>query len=196
MDLATFHPIDPATARRTHNITGPTLVSVGALIPRKGHDLTIEALTHLPGWRLLIAGDGPDRARLTEQAARLGLSDRVRLLGPVPHAQLASLYSAADLSVLSSSREGWANVLLESMACGTPTVASPIPGNPEVVSAPEAGTIAAARTARAIADCVLAWAAQPISRAATRAYAERFGWEETSAGQLRVFEKARQAVLF
>ena len=73
--------------------------------------------------------------------SRDGLAWRtgVRLLGPLPHQALAQLYSAADISVLASSREGWANVLLESMACGTPVVASPIPGNDEVVRAPEAG---------------------------------------------------------
>ena len=191
VDLGVFRPLDRAENRARYNLDGPALLSVGALIPRKGHALTIEALTHLPGWCLVIAGQGAERDRLLATAARLGVADRVRLLGAVPHADLAGLYSAADLSVLSSSREGWANVLLESMACGTAVVASPIPGNPEVVAAPEAGFIAASRTARGIADCVLAWAAAPVSRGATREYAERFGWEETSAGQLAVFEGVR-----
>ena len=191
VDLGVFRPLDRAENRARYNLDGPALLSVGALIPRKGHALTIEALTHLPGWCLVIAGQGGERDRLLATAARLGVADRVRLLGAVPHADLARLYSAADLSVLSSSREGWANVLLESMACGTAVVASPIPGNPEVVAAPEAGFIAASRTARGIADCVLAWAAAPVSRGATREYAERFGWEETSAGQLAVFEGVR-----
>ncbi len=192
VDLAMFRPADRDGARRALGIEGRTLVSVGALIPRKGHELTIEALTHLPGWRLVIAGQGPERGRLAALAARLGVADRVRLLGAVPHAELAGLYSAADLSVLSSSREGWANVLLESMACGTAVVASPIPGNPEVVAAPEAGLIAQARSADAIAACVRQWEANPIGRGATRAYAERFGWGETSLGQLAIFDKARE----
>ncbi len=189
VDLAMFQPQDLARARQALGIAQPCLVSVGALIPRKGHALTIGALVHLPAWRLLIAGEGPERARLEALAARLGVADRVQLLGSVPHAALAELYSAADLSVLSSSREGWANVLLESMACGTAVVASPIPGNPEVVATPPAGFIAQARSAQAIADCVRAWEARPIDRAATRAYAEGFGWEETSAGQLAVFAR-------
>ena len=189
VDLAVFRPLDGAEARQRWTVQGPTLVSVGALIPRKGHALTIEALTRLPGWSLLIAGEGPERGRLQALAAQLGVADRVRLLGSLPHAELAGLYSAADLSVLSSEREGWANVLLESMACGTAVVASPIPGNPEVVAAPEAGLIARARTSEAIAEAVLAWQKGPASRAATRAYAERFGWEETSAGQLAIFDR-------
>ncbi len=191
VDLGVFRPLDPAEARRRWDVQGPTLVSVGALIPRKGHALTIKALTRLPGWSLLIAGEGPERGRLQALAAQLGVADRVRLLGSLPHAELAGLYSAADLSVLSSEREGWANVLLESMACGTAVVASPIAGNPEVVAAPEAGVIARARSPEAIAEAVLARQTNPVCRAATRACAERFGWEETSAGQLTIFNAIR-----
>jgi glycosyltransferase involved in cell wall biosynthesis len=187
VDLSVFRPMDLLQSKAAFGVTGRTLVSVGALIERKGHDRTIAALPMLPGWTLLIAGAGPERARLEALAARLGVADRVRLLGSLPHGELAALYSAADLSVLASSREGWANVLLESMACGTAVVASPIPGNPEVVAAPEAGLVAKANTAEAIANAVREWEVRPIDRGATRAYAERFGWDETSAGQLRIF---------
>ena len=69
------------------------------------------------------------------------MAGRVRLVGPQPHAALGRFYGAADLLVLASSREGWANVLLEAMACGTPVVASDIPGNPEVVRERTAGLI-------------------------------------------------------
>jgi teichuronic acid biosynthesis glycosyltransferase TuaC len=96
-------------------------------------------------------------------------------------------YMAADLLVLASEREGWANVLLESMACGTPAVASPIPGNPEVVQERAAGLIMAERSAGAIAACVRGLAAARPNRPATRAYAERFSWAATSQGQLDVF---------
>ncbi len=189
VDLEMFRPQDRVQARRMIGVDGPTLVSVGALIERKGHALTIEALTLLPGWRLLIAGEGPERARLEALAGTLGVSDRVRLLGSVPHHDLATLYSAADLSVLASSREGWANVLLESMACGTPVVASPIAGNPEVVQRPEAGLIARDRSAEGIAEAVLALAAATPDRAATRRYAEGFSWDAVSAGQLELFRQ-------
>ncbi len=94
--------------------------------------------------------------------------------------------------VLASSREGWANVLLESMACGTPVVASPIPGNPQVVQSRAAGVIAPAIRPEGIAEAVRDLLAAPPDRAATRAYAERFGWAETSAGQLDVFRRVLQ----
>src|SRR5208337_3396239 len=105
----------------------------------------------LPEFFLLMVGEGPERARLTALIDRLGLAGRVRLAGAQPHRCLLHYYSAADISVLASSREGWANVLLESMACGTPVVASDIPGNPEVVQERAAGLIASANTAEGIA---------------------------------------------
>jgi glycosyltransferase involved in cell wall biosynthesis len=191
VDLSMFAPQDHDACRQALGVAGPTLVSVGALIPRKGHDLTIAALAHLPGWTLLIAGEGPERATLQTLARRLGVAERVRLLGPVPHAELPRLYGAATMSVLSSAREGWANVLLESMACGTPVVASPIPGNAEVVQGGASGLIASARTPAAIAAAIAALAADLPARAETAAYAARFGWDDTSAGQLAIFRNAR-----
>lgn len=189
VDLEMFRPPgDREAARREFGMDRPTLVSVGGLIPRKRHDLTIAAMKLLPDWGLLIAGDGSERANLAAQIAREGLGDRVRLLGPVPHHALAHLYGAADASVLASSREGWANVLLESMASGTPVLASDIPGNPEVVQERAAGLILRSNTPEGLAEAVLDLARDPPQRAATRAYAERFGWNETSEGQIRVFE--------
>ncbi len=189
VDTTLFQPLDRAAARARLGLAGPALLSVGHLIERKGHDRVIAALTHLPGVSLLIAGEGPLRAALQAGAARLGLAHRVRFLGAVPHAELAAVYGAADALVLASSREGWANVLLEAMACGTPVVASPIPGNPEVVRARDAGVIAPDRTPAGIAAAVRDLLAAPPDRAATRRYAEGFGWEETSAGQCAVFAR-------
>ena len=190
VDTDTFRPpADRAVARAALGLTAPTLLSVGGLIPRKGHHLTIAAMTGLPEFSLLIAGEGPEQARLAADIARLGLAGRVRLLGPVPHEALPACYGAADAMVLASAREGWANVLLESMACGTPVIASNIPGNPEVVQSRAAGLIVRENTPQGIAAAVRALFADPPARAATRAYAERFGWEETSRGQLAVFRR-------
>ena len=194
IDLDAFRP--PADAARVGlrarlGVDGPTLLSVGHLIERKGHHLAIEALTLFPGAMLLIAGEGPERPRLEALAARLGVSDRVRLLGPLPHASLPDIYGAADALVLASSREGWANVLLESMACGTPVIATDIPGNDEVVQRRDAGLIVRANTASGIAEALHdLWSDMP-AREATRRYAEDFSWDATSEGQLTVFAAAR-----
>jgi teichuronic acid biosynthesis glycosyltransferase TuaC len=187
VDTLLFRPLDRIATREALGLTRPTLLSVGLLIERKGHHRTIEALTRLPGFDLVIAGEGPERSRLAALIARLGLTDRVRLLGARPHAELPALYSAADALVLASDREGWANVLLEAMACGTPVVASNIWGNPEVVRNPEAGIIAECNTAEGIAAAVARLFASLPPRPATRAYAERFSWDATTHGQLELF---------
>ena len=187
VDLSQFTPQDRAEARTKLNVEGKILLSVGALIARKGHDRTITALRDLPGFTLLIAGAGEERSRLEALAAQLGIANRVKFLGAVAHQDLAPLYSAADISVLASSREGWANVLLESLACGTPVVASPIPGNDEVIGAPVAGRLAAENTAPALAAAIMALDAAIPAREAVRAYAENFSWDAVSAGQLALF---------
>ena len=189
VDLAMFQPVDRDAARKALGLNGPTLLSVGLLTERKGHHRVIAALQELPEWQLLIVGDGPDREKLMARAQSLGVADRVRMTGPVPHAALPQYYSAADALVLASSREGWANVLLESMACGTPVVASPIPGNPEVVQEPAAGVIMPENSAPGVASGVRALLNVLRPRVETRAYAERFSWDETSAGQMAVFRR-------
>jgi len=190
VDLKLFRPMDRQATRRRLGLDGPTLISVGHLIERKGHHLIVEAMRLLPGFTLLIAGEGPERAHLERQIAELNLGDRVRLLGARPHAELPELYGAADALVLASSREGWANVLLEAMACGTPAIATPIWGNPEVVAKPEAGIIMVERSAKAIADSALAlFGPRRPTREATRAYASAFSWDATTKGQIDLFRR-------
>ncbi|MDB5379174.1 MAG: glycosyltransferase family 4 protein [Rubritepida sp.] len=184
VDLEAFGP----PADWVPNAT-PSLLSVGHLIPRKGHDLVIRALALLPGHHLVVVGEGPQRGGLEALAHRLGVADRVRFTGPRPHAELRHFYGAADILVLASAREGWANVLLEAMACGTPVVASPAWGNREAVSSPEAGLVLDETTPETIAAAVRRLLAAPPSRAAVRAHAERFGWEETTQGQLALFRQ-------
>jgi teichuronic acid biosynthesis glycosyltransferase TuaC len=190
VDLGVFRPVPDREAARTElGFDGPTLLSVGLLIERKRHHLTIEALTHLPGHRLLIAGEGPERSALEALAARLGVADRVRLIGPVPHARLPLYYTAADVMVLASSREGWANVLLESMACGTPVVATAAWGSREAIAAPEAGVVVEEATPAALAAAIRRVLDASLDRAETRTYAERFGWDETTNGQIALFRR-------
>lgn len=187
VDLALFRPQDRVAAREHLGLERPTLISVGALIARKGHDLVIRALAALPEFELLIAGEGEAAAALEALAEEIGVAERVRFLGAVPHERLPEFYGAADIMVLASSREGWANVLLEAMACGTPAVASNVWGTPEVVAAPEAGRLMRERSAQGVAEAVRAlWSEKP-DRAATRRYAEGFSWDSTTEGQIDLF---------
>ncbi|MDB5412169.1 MAG: glycosyltransferase family 4 protein, partial [Rubritepida sp.] len=191
VDLDVFRPpADRVMARAALGLDGrPVLLSVGHLIERKGHDLIIRALPMLPDHLLLIVGEGPERSALQTLAERLGVADRVRLVGAQSHGAMQRFYGAADALVLASSREGWANVLLEAMACGTPVIASPAWGSREAVAAPEAGLVLDETTPDTIAAGVRRLLAAPPSRAATRAYAEGFGWAETTAGQLALFRQ-------
>ena len=98
-------------------------------------------------------------------------------------------YSAADLLLLPSSREGWPNVLLESMACGTPVVVANVDGLAEIVAAPEAGHILAESNPQTLAAAIRALLAAPPDRSATRRYAEQFDWRSTTAGQIELFQE-------
>lgn len=190
VDLELFHPEDKAQARAAFGLGERfAIASVGHLIERKGHHLVIEALAQIPDAELYLAGGGEEEGRLRLLASRLGVAERVHFLGPLPQEQLRWLYSAVDCLVLASSREGWANVLLEAMACGTPVVATKVWGTPEVVAAPEAGVLIEARSAEAIVHGITRLRAAMPERTATRAYAERFGWQPTTEGQLALFRR-------
>ena len=194
VDLERFHPCDGSGHRHALGLDDDEifLLSVGHLIERKGHDIVIRALPLMRERglkvRLAVVGSGPMRAPLEELVATLGLQHQVTFVGSVANAELAGWYSAADYLVLASSREGWANVLLESLACGTPVLASNIWGTPEVVREPVAGSLFEPRTPQALADSL----ATDMRRARTvdevRQYAEGFSWADTSAAQVRLFE--------
>ena len=189
VDLELFRPSHRDSLRRELGLSGFTIASVGHLIERKGHDLVIRALAALPDATLLIAGDGPERAALETLATGLGVAERVRFLGAVDQSALRDIYNCADVLVLASSREGWANVLLEAMACGTPVVASAVWGTPEVVARPEAGVLMPSLDAEGVLAGVKAIRSSPPNREETRRYAEGFDWRATTEGQIELFRE-------
>jgi len=189
VDLDLFQPLeDRDAARKKLRIEGKTILSVGHLIERKGHHLVIEAMQYLPDVKLLIAGQGAELKQLENLSRQKNISDRITFLGSVPHDTLKEYYGAVDMLVLASSREGWANVLLESMACGTPVVATNIWGTPEVVASDEAGVLIE-RTPDAVADGVRELYEKFPNRCLTRKYAEKFSWDDTTRGQLKIFNQ-------
>ncbi|PNU03266.1 glycosyltransferase [Novosphingobium guangzhouense] len=180
VDLKMFSPPDDRMQLRLKlGFRGLTILSVGHLIERKGHDRAIRALAGLPEASLVIAGDGPLEMKLRQLAIDLGVGDRVRFLGHVEQRELPEIYGAADLTLLCSDREGIANVLLESIACGTPLVATPVWGSPDVITSPEAGLLTVDRSPLAIEHALCKIAANMPDRLATRRYAERYDWAET-----------------
>jgi glycosyltransferase involved in cell wall biosynthesis len=191
VDLELFRPMPQKVARESLGMgDGPLMVSVGNLVPEKGHELAIEALAELPEMHLAIVGEGPERDNLQRHAERQGLLQRVTFLPVRPQSELRLIYSAADVLMLTSTREGWPNVLLEAMACGTPVVAANVGGVPEIVTEAAAGCVVMARNGTAFAHAVRAVLSKNHSREATRQVAQRFDWAATSRGQLSVFASA------
>jgi len=111
------------------------------------------------------------------------------LLGAVEHDALPEVYSAADVSVLASSREGWPNVVLESMACGTPVVATAVHGTPEIIRDDAVGRLVDERTPEALAAVIGAALTAEWDRGAIREYAAAMDWAETSKGLDEVFRE-------
>jgi glycosyltransferase involved in cell wall biosynthesis len=195
IDLDRFRPLDRAAAKARLGVTGPLLITAGALIPRKGQRFAIGALSLLPDATLIVVGDGPCRAELESLVRTARVADRVFFLGAKPHDELPALFAAADVAVQPSASEGLANVWVESLACGTPVVTTDVGGAREAVDRREAGRLVP-REAAAIAAAVRELLADPPPAEAVRASAARFSWarnaEELHAHLEAVAGKAAQ----
>ncbi len=189
VDLTLFQPIDRARARKELGWHSKVLLSVGNLLELKGHHLVIDAMRELAEYRLVIIGSGNEEDNLRRRCHVANVADRVEFVASIPQDKLKTYYGAADALILASSREGWANVLLESMACGTPVIATSVGGNPEVVSRHEAGILLPERSAESVAQGVHKLFSSYPDRGSTRRYAEQFDWRETSALQMKLFER-------
>ncbi len=179
LDQSRFAPRDRVTEKAKLGVTGPLILSVGSLIPRKNQHLLIAALALLPNATLMLAGDGPSESNYRALAAKLGVADRVSFLGSVPHDDLPALFAAADVMALVSESEGLANAWVEALACGTPIVASDVGGIRELVKTPDAGRIVA-RTPEAIAVAISDILANPPSAGAVAANVSAFSWNENA----------------
>jgi teichuronic acid biosynthesis glycosyltransferase TuaC len=124
---------------------GQVLVCVAALREAKGQQHVIAALSQLasryPRLRLYLVGEGENRTRLERLVWQLSLQDRVFLVGNRSNQEIPLWFNAADASILASSREGWPNVILESLACGTPVIATPVGQVPEILGSGDLGIV-------------------------------------------------------
>lgn len=203
VDTNSFKP-EPGDAARSAlalQDARPLLLSVGNLLPVKRHELVIEALEIVrrshPQARLAIVGGGPRQAFLEERARARGLSDVVLFAGAVPQTALSRWYSAADVLVLASSREGWPNVLLEAMACGTPVVASDVGGVREIVTDRILGSVLEMQTAQDVASAIMYVIAGASDREAILRHAQTMGWASVSESQRELIRRVagRQPIL-
>lgn len=198
----TYRP-DPQArlaVRRRYGVgDAPLVLSVSRLVARKGQDALIRAATRirttLPGARMLIVGDGPERARLATLIERLGLGREIQLAGAVPWAELPAHYAAADVFAmpcrtrgLGLDVEGLGLVFLEAAAAGLPVVAGRSGGAPETVQEGRTGTVVDGRDVPAVATAVAGLLADPVRAASMGANGRRWvtrAWNwDTSAERL------------
>jgi glycosyltransferase involved in cell wall biosynthesis len=147
----------------------PVLAFAGRLTAQKDVDLALAALRELPGVRLLVAGDGPERARLQDAARDLG--DRVSFLGALPRDRVLGLLRAADAAVLTSAWENFPHGVVEALAVGTPVIATRTGGVAEVVHDGDNGLLVDPGDAAAFAGAVRRYLADDALRERLRAAA-------------------------
>jgi glycosyltransferase involved in cell wall biosynthesis len=192
VDRDRFQPGDrgEARARLGWDPSRAALVWVGRMVPVKGLDVLIDACVALDrrglDVSLHLAGDGPLAAALRRQVEQAGIARKVDFAGTVPHGHLADWYRAADVTVLPSLSEGVPNVLLESIACGTPFVASDVGGIREIAD-DRADRLVTAGDSGALADGVAELLRQPRGRA--RGFVPG-SWAESAGALEAVFRAA------
>ncbi|MBI4528305.1 MAG: glycosyltransferase family 4 protein [Deltaproteobacteria bacterium] len=193
VDLKKFYPTPKSEARGTLGFArGRVILSVGHLAPVKGFDLLIKAVKILvddlneKDLTLIIAGGGAYRKELERLVSSLGLGDNVLFPGEIAHQDLRLWYSAADVFCLASLREGWPNVLLESLACGTPVVATAVGGVPEIVCSSEVGLLAE-RNERKIAEKISQALRQSWDSDSLVRHAQQHTWHRAAASVHNLF---------
>jgi len=199
VDADVFVPREPADARRAVGLPldRTIILSVGGLNEGKGHHRVVAQLpalaTRFPDLLYVIVGGARagDSARplIEGTAARLGVSDRVRLVGERPHDEIAAWLAAADLFCLATRSEGWANVLLESLACGTPVVSTRVGGNAEIVSHEGLGILVPAEDDRALAAAIREGLERRWDPHLLVAHAQAHSWDSAVRGVLDEFRR-------
>ncbi|MGE0823684.1 MAG: glycosyltransferase family 4 protein [Candidatus Binatia bacterium] len=196
VDSEKFFPMARAKAREQVGIrTERVILSVGHLTANKGFALLVRALKvlvdeyGLTDLRLVIVGEGGYRKELEQLIHVENVESRVTLVGAIAHSELHSWYSAADVFCLASAHEGCPNVVLESLACGTPVVATAVGGIPEILRSSDIG-ILTERKERALAAS-LAEALQTIwQKEVIIRYARQQTWAQVAKEVFHVFNKA------
>lgn len=204
VDAARFAPRDRARVRRTLGLpaAAPVVLTLRNLEPRMGVDALIDAM---PGVRrrqpdaiLVVGGSGPLRATLERRAGQLGLDGAVRFTGFVDEARLPDLYAAADLFVLpTQALEGFGLVTLESLACGTPVIGTPVGATPELLAPLDPGLVLPDPSAGAIEAGIVRFFARGDREALAtrgRAHAVRYEWSAIAAELERVIDESRASL--
>ncbi len=197
VDIEKFCPAPKEQARKKISLplNNKIILSVGHLTSNKGFDLLVKALKILSGesreedLRLVIVGEGSTRKELEQLISSLQLDGRVHLVGAIPHQELYLWYSAADLFCLASAKEGWPNVLLESLACGTPVVATDTGGIPEIIRSDTVGLLTK-RNEEEFAKIISIALKTDWNRTEIIQYARQHTWDKVARSVYDVFQSA------
>lgn len=181
-------------------VDAQVLMTVGGLVERKGFHRVIELMPALleefPQLYYLVVGgacaEGDWRERLEGQANALGVRDRVLFTGAIAPDDLRWPLSAADVFVLPTSNEGWANVFLEAMACGLPVVTSDVGGNPEVVCNDELGTIVPFGQPQLLLKAIVSALNKKWQRDEIITYAKNNSWDHRVEHLLAAFAEIKE----
>lgn len=165
----------------------PTVVSAGWLIPRKRVDIVIGAMAHIPKCQAIIVGDGPLRRNLEAQVKSLGLENRIKFAGQKKPDEMPVYFSFADVLCLPSEREGWANVMLEAMACGAAVVARRVDGAIELITKDAPGGLVDGDDPSSYGRVIESILTNLPARSDVRSYALMYSWRSTSAKQMEIF---------
>jgi len=191
VDQELFYPVNKDYAFQKINRVKPYILSVGNLVDEKGHELAIRALMYIPNLEYLIVGDGPLKSKLIELSVKLGLQDRVVFIGAIKQEKLKYYYSAAEVFLFPSTREGMPNAVIESIACGTPVVATDVGGIPEIINDDSIGVLVNKRVPKLISAAVLKVINAKLDRNKIWQYAKTYKWDETTNGQINIFEQLK-----
>lgn len=154
------------------------ILSVGNLIPLKGHHLVIEAIANIPDVTLEIIGQGPEKESLVRKVTELKIKDKVTFLNNVSQTELAYKYQNAHALVLASEMEGMPNVVLEAMSCGLQVICTAVGDIPEILSE-EYGWVVN-RDSPSIKEAISSSISHPKNSKTISQYAEdTFSWENT-----------------
>ena len=189
VDSTAFRPMSQREARRLCGLPadGKVLLTVAGVYEGKGQHTVVELLPELasrhPGIVYAIVG-GPRpgetyQRRLQAAVERHGLAGQVVFAGPRPQSELRHWFAAADLSVLATQTEGWPNVLLESLACGTPVVATRVGGVPEIVRDGKDGLLVPYGDSAALREALSSALARDWDQDALVRRAQGFDWNES-----------------
>jgi glycosyltransferase involved in cell wall biosynthesis len=150
---------EPVVPARPALVGPPIVAFAGRLVPIKGVDVLVRAFAQVkakvPAARLLIAGDGPERGRLTQLIQELGLADAVSMTGNISRSEMETLFATAWVQAVPSFTEVFGNVAAEAMMRGTAVIASHVGGLSEVVSDGETGLLVPPGDINACADALL-----------------------------------------